>query len=434
MPLNSLFKMTPLSEISEAIKDGTHGTFRRVKAGVPFLSAKNVTENGLVEWGDNDDLVSKEDYIAITSSFKPRLNDLLLTIVGSLGRRALFKEAEVAFQRSVAFIRPNTSKVLPRFLFQSTGSNAFYRQLVQRSNATAQAGLYLGELAKTEIPIPEIEEQARIAYVLDTIDEAIAKTEAVIAKLKQVRTGMLHDLLSYGLDENGQLRDPITHPEQFKDSPLGRIPKKWEIRTLDSLGRWAGGKTPSKANPEFWTPPVSLWVTPKDVKDTAVASTEEKLSMIGSSIMEIFPAGSLLVVGRSGILRHTLPVAIATSPFTINQDLKVLVPNNQANEPTAQFLLLILLSRDEDILRRCVKVGTTVESIDWKDFKNLLVGWPSQSERFLIFKQIKTVDNQVLIFSEELKKLHSLKSGLQDDLLTGRVRVPANINLKEADR
>ena len=61
--------------------------------------------------------------------------------------------------------------------------------------------------------------------MLDTVDEAIAKTEAVIAKLKQVRAGLLHDLLTRGLDEHGQLRDPIAHPEQFQDSPLGRIPR-----------------------------------------------------------------------------------------------------------------------------------------------------------------------------------------------------------------
>ena len=279
------------------------------------------------------------------------------------------------------------------------------------------------------VPVQDVEflEQTRIAYVLDTIDEAIARTEAVIAKLKQVRAGMLHDLLSYGLDEHGQLRDPVAHPEQFKDSPLGLIPREWDVCTLDSLGRWAGGKTPSKANSEFWAPGLTLWVTPKDVKDTEVVNTEDKLSRIGSSIMEIFPAGSLLVVGRSGILRHTLPVAIATSSFTINQDLKVLAPNRQDDEPIAKFLLLVLLSRDQDILRRCVKVGTTVESIDWKDFKNLLIGWPSKSERVRICNHIETFDRKLSLFSCELKKLTYFKYGLQDDLLIGRVRVPETI-------
>ena len=79
---------------------------------------------------------------------------------------------------------------------------------------------------------PNRAEQSRIAAVLDTVDEAITKTETVIAKLKQVRAGLLHDLLTRGLDENGQLRDPIAHPEQFQDSPIGRIPREWELTRL----------------------------------------------------------------------------------------------------------------------------------------------------------------------------------------------------------
>ena len=71
----------------------------------------------------------------------------------------------------------------------------------------------------TPVLLPPPDEQTRIAGVLDTVDEAIAKTEAVIAKLKRVRAGLLHDLLTRGLDEHGQLRDPIAHPEQFQTLP-----------------------------------------------------------------------------------------------------------------------------------------------------------------------------------------------------------------------
>ena len=78
--------------------------------------------------------------------------------------------------------------------------------------------------------------------MLDTVDEAIAKTEAVIAKLRQVRAGLLHDLLTRGLDENGQLRDPIAHPEQFQDSPLGGIPE-WHVEAYEIL-RCSGHTAP----------------------------------------------------------------------------------------------------------------------------------------------------------------------------------------------
>ena len=83
------------------------------------------------------------------------------------------------------------------------------------------------------MPLPD--EQSRIAAVLDTVDEAIAKTEAVIAKLRQVRAGLLHDLLTRGLDKNGQLRDPIAHPEQFQDSPIGEDSERVGTDTIGGL-------------------------------------------------------------------------------------------------------------------------------------------------------------------------------------------------------
>ena len=84
---------------------------------------------------------------------------------------------------------------------------------------------------------PDVDERIRIGAVLVAVDAAIEETAAVIAKLKQVGAGLLHDLLTRGLDENGELRDPVDHPEHFKDSPLGRIPKAWNFWPCHRLCR-----------------------------------------------------------------------------------------------------------------------------------------------------------------------------------------------------
>ena len=99
--------------------------------------------------------------------------------------------------------------------------------------ATGVPGLNRNDVYTLSVYAPPPHHQSRIAAVLDTADEAIEKTEAVIAKLNQVRAGLLHDLLTRGLDENGQLRDPIAHPEQFQDSPLGWIPREWSIEPTE---------------------------------------------------------------------------------------------------------------------------------------------------------------------------------------------------------
>ncbi len=234
--------MQPLCELVTAIKDGTHGTHRRVRSGVPLLSAKNITAGGYVAYDDNDDLISEAEFRDLCRSFQLEPNDLLLTIVGSLGRRAIYSGQRVTFQRSVAYVRPQQRRVLSRFLFHWMGHPAFSRELARRSNATAQAGLYLGELAKVSVPVPDETNQRAISQILDTLDTAIHETEAIIAKLKAVKQGLLHDLLTRGVDANGELRPPQTAaPQLYRASAAGWVPKRWSVRPLGEVGEFMNG-------------------------------------------------------------------------------------------------------------------------------------------------------------------------------------------------
>ena len=135
--------------------------------------------------------------------------------------------ATVMWNRGPAWLNQHLFKVVPkadnivRFLHHLI--NFHIEKLAAQSHGTTMRHIKREDLLPFRVLRPEPQEQSRIAAVLDTVDEAIAKTEAVIAKLKQVRTGLLHDLLTRGLDVHGQLRDPIAHPEQFQDSPLARF-------------------------------------------------------------------------------------------------------------------------------------------------------------------------------------------------------------------
>jgi type I restriction enzyme S subunit len=120
------------------------------------------------------------------------------------------------------------------------------RRVAQGTTFEAIGKVELQHLPVMVVPLPE---QRRIAAILDTLDAAIQATEALLAKLKQAKAGLLHDLLTRGIDEHGRLRDPAAHPEQFKDSPIGRIPREWEVleisETIKSIIDFRG-KTPLK--------------------------------------------------------------------------------------------------------------------------------------------------------------------------------------------
>lgn len=99
------------------------------------------------------------------------------------------------------------------------------------------------QVGSLEVPWPSSSEQVRIATIIDTIDHAIRKTEEVIAKLEQMKRGLLHDLLTRGIDENGELRDPVAHPEQFTQTEVGLIPGEWVRQPLASVAKVSYGLT-----------------------------------------------------------------------------------------------------------------------------------------------------------------------------------------------
>ena len=421
---DSTFPTKALADISVAIKDGSHGTHKRVSDGIPFLSAKNITDRGQLQWDDLDDKISHEDYSSLCSSFTPEQDDLLLTVVGTLGRRALFNGNRVAFQRSVAFVRPDRKQVEPRYLYHAAASPKYIQQLIVRSNATAQAGLYLGELGKTFIPLPHLNEQACIAAVLDTIDETIARTEAVIAKLKQVRGGLLHDLLTCGLDEHGQLRDPVAYPGHFKDSPLGRIPKDWEVASLarfvptaeygisSSLGskgipilrmnNFAGGE--AKLDDLKYSSiyiPHTLMLKPGDVLFNRTNSWEH--------------------VGRTGIWRGQITKAsFASYLVRLNPRQDLLNPellNYWLNWTSTQIRM-----------RRYATPAVQQVNINPTNLRMMDAAFPSSlDEQSGMIAFIQGVDSAILSAQAELMKLRNLNSGLNDDLLAGRVSVPEGL-------
>lgn len=97
-----------------------------------------------------------------------------------------------------------------------------------------RAKLNQSALRSITIKLPENEpEQSKIAEILSKVDQAIEQTERLIAKQQRIKTGLMQDLLTRGIDEHGNLRSEETH--EFKDSPLGRIPVEWKIADIESL-------------------------------------------------------------------------------------------------------------------------------------------------------------------------------------------------------
>ena len=114
----------PLKSALSFIKDGTHGSFKDSPTGYPLLSAKDV--DGKINIPGDSRIISESDYKSIYNKYSLLPNDVLYTIVGTIGRVAKVPDPapEVAFQRSVAILRPNTEVIDPDFLVYLLQSNS----------------------------------------------------------------------------------------------------------------------------------------------------------------------------------------------------------------------------------------------------------------------------------------------------------------------
>ena len=164
------------------------------------------------------------------------------------------------------------------------------------------------------------------------------------------------------------------------------LPKGWEWCKLEDIVSFGGGKTPSMDNKEYWDNGKHLWVTSKDMKCSHITNSLMKITDKALEGMALYKKGTLLVVTRSGILRHTLPLSILEKPATVNQDLKTISPHIQE---LSEYLYVIIKANERIILKEYHKDGTTVDSIDFDKFRCLPIPLAPITEQKRIIAETK---------------------------------------------
>lgn len=209
----------------------------------------------------------------------------------------------------------------------------------------------------------------------------------------------------------------------YKQTEVGVIPEDWEVRRLDDLGSWRGGATPSMQIPVYWTNGAVLWASSGDIKSTLLSDTLLKITdtAVKQSMTALIPPNSILVVTRSGILRRYLPVSKNTKPLAINQDIKALIPNRSVN---SDYLLHVLVSNGPRILATCLKLGTTVESVEYSWLKAHKIPLPAFPEQRAIAAALSDVDTLLAKLNALIAKKRDLKQAAMQQLLTGKQRLP----------
>jgi type I restriction enzyme S subunit len=306
-------------------------------------------------------------------------------------------------------------------------------EMLRRAIGSTFQEISKSEFERIAAPRPPKDEQTAIASILDTVDDAIRQTAAVIEKLKKIKAGLLHNLLTRGIDEDGQLRDPIRYPEQFRDSPLGNVPNEWEVKPLGMLAdiRFSSVDKKSRSgerrvrlcnyidayNHEYLTGGESFFMVA-----TATEAETAKFALRDGDIVVTKDSETPDDIG--------IPCVITSQPTDLVCGYHLALIRPDGGRMNSVFLAKQL--RHSRMARYFGQVcnGLTRYGLPTSAFSDASILVPPLPEQNAGAGILRGLDARLFEETRSQRKLTLMKQGLMQDLLTGRVRVPIKANGK----
>lgn len=396
------WKESPLGDLvdtnPEALGNGTPGDF-----GFRYIDLSSVKQ-GVTNW----DSVKETTFRAAPSRARRcvRQHDVLFgTVRPSLQSHTIIgfvPGSPLVASTGFAVLRAGT-KSYPGYINHLIFSELVAAQVRRLETGSNYPAVNESDLRKVLVPNPDQDEQARIAEVLDTLDEAILKTEDILLKRQLAKQGLLHDLLSVGLGANGEIRD-IQKVEEFKATEVGMIPSTWTVKSLDQIATNHDGKR--------------IPLKQADRVKRQGPYPYYGASGVIDSIDDYLFDGTYVLLGEDGenVVSRNLPLAfVVTGKFWPNNHAHVYEPQPGIK---AGFLVELLEACDFSGMVS----GSAQPKLTQDALRRLRFAVPPPLEQELILKLIEAANEAIRAENQQLLKLNKMKSGLSADLLTGQVR------------
>jgi len=291
-----------------------------------------------------------------------------------------------------------------KFLYQSM---LLYRKnLKKMAQGSTFEAINRKELAELLTLLPPFPEQEKIADILTTVDGAIEKTAQVIEKTKELKKGLMQRLLTRGIGHN-----------KFKKTEIGEIPEEWKVEKLKDIAlRFYNGGTPDTSNENYWGGDIP-WITGADIENQKVNRIRRNITHeeVENSATNIIPKRNLLVATRTGVGK----LAIAPFDIAISQDITGIILDSQKALPG---YIYCYLDHKADRLRSIIQ-GTSINGLLRGDLESFMLPLPLVNEQKKIADILTSIDDEVEKEMNHKEQLETLKKGLMQVLLTGKLRV-----------
>lgn len=306
----------------------------------------------------------------------------------------------------------------------------FRKEAERRGTGTTRLRIGLTTLKDIRLLLPDLKIQKKISKILKSIDKLIKLTEMKINKLNKIKLGLSQDLLIRGVDQDGKLR-PSDEDDlsMYRESELGlgKIPTGWSEFVLKEKIKVKGGKRVPKGKEFAKNKTPYPYIRVSDFKDNSVDTSNLRfVSMdvfqsiknytISCEDIYISVAGTIGLVGR-------IPSTLDGACLTENADKLIILDKKKIDQNFMIFSLSSNYLQHQIFLE--IGVGGGVPKLAVHRIESLKIKLPSIEEQRIIVQKIRTIDRNIKLEESKLKKFKCLKSGLMENLLSGKVEVKA---------
>ena len=387
---------TELKEVKD-VRDGTHASPNYFFSGYPLVTSKNLTDSGL---NLNDvSLISESDYIEINKRSKVEAGDILLGLIGTIGKPVLVEIDGFAI-KNVGLIK-NGGQIQNQFLLQYLKTNIFNKYIQIEMAGNTQKFLGLETLRNTKVPIPSPEEQSAIGSLFRTLDDLLSSYKDNLANYQSLKTTMLSKMFP----KAGQ-----TVPE----IRLGGFEGKWEVQTLKELASFSKGNGYTKNDLVNSGKEIILYGRLYTNYQTVISQVNTFVTTVKANA--VISKGGEVIVPASGESAEDISRAsvVEKSGVILGGDLNIIYPDE--NKVDSIFLALTISngSQQKELIKRAQ--GKSVVHLRNNDLEKVVLHYPSTEEQRAIGSYFTNLDNLINSHQEKISQLETLKKKLLQDM------------------
>lgn len=403
--------VTTLGEVSNLVTKGTTPK-SYVQDGVNYIKVESLTESGSLD-SRKFAHISSDIHSNELKRSQLQDGDMLISIAGSLGRVAIVKKEYLPANtnQALSIVRLNGKGIDPKYCYFFINSEYIQIEIKGLQTVGAQPNLSLKQVSDFQIQVPPLPEQQKIASILTSVDNVIEKTQTQINKLQDLKKGTMNELLTKG----------IGHTE-FKDSPVGKIPKEWEVKKLTEVIEVKHGFQFRDFHfSDNGIPIVKIG----HLVDGGYVNINKSPSFIPIELLDDFKNVQLfkndVLMALTGA---TLKVSIYFSDNVALQNYRVgkFVSKSQNVLHTSLIYWLLQSNYVQKVVEDLVNEAAQ-PNIGKSDLEIIKIPVPSTSEQQQIASILTSIDKTIEEKQSKLNQTKNLKKSLMQDLLTGKVRV-----------